>query len=105
MSGTYKCAKSKVYQAGLPLDKLWVLGTTGDSQAHEIWVCRDGKVLMKVLTHSEEDFRLEQAQWRKLRDAWLTNNPEAGASLDTLRFMVTERKMAVDAHGYLFDVE
>ena len=41
----------------------------------------------------------------KSRGAWLINNPEARAALDALSFMVEERKMAVDAHGYLFDVE
>ena len=97
-SGTYKCANNKAYQAGLPLDKLWVVsGGYAKSETNPKYE--------KVLMDSEEELLLEQTRWQKMLAEYLHSNPEAQSSHDTLLRMVEQRQNSVKTYGYGCRVE
>ena len=92
-SGTYKCANNKAYQAGLPLDKFWVVineyvKDSGSNPTYE-----------RILTHSEEEFLIEQTWWTTTLKEMLQNNPEAQSSYYTLTHMLEQRQMAANTVG------
>jgi len=85
---------NKAYQAGLPLDKLWVVigGYVQDSGSNPKYE--------RILTHSEEEFLIEQTRWTEMLTEMRKNNPEAHSSYYTLTHMFEQRQIAAKAVGY-----
>jgi len=115
LSGTYKCADNKAYQAGLPMDKLFVVelehDTTGpqtstsgslqlNSNGQFICVSND-IVLRKVLTSSDLECEELKLQWAEILKEIYTEYPQYQECYQALMLMTQERQAAIDKYGYL----
>ena len=107
MSGTYKCENKMAFQAGLPIDLLWVLVV---NESEDDTTCADpaswirlenNMVLKKAISGTDQDLIKLQREWVATIHAVADMNPSYKECYKKLSRMVESRKAAVDEYGYL----
>ena len=106
MSGTYKCDNTMAFQAGLPIDLLWVLDCYGTCKTRclDPSICirlESGLVLKKAIIGSDQELITLQHQWDETVRSISEMNPSNKDCYSRLSEMVQSRKSAVEEYGYL----
>ena len=109
MSGTYRCPDVYAFQAGLPLDRFYVVHEKKenccDSDPNTIIIPDTNTVLKRVLSFSEVEFAAYTEEWRRHLDSFLATDAAVAACHKTLTAIIAQRQAAVDAYGYLSEVD
>ena len=95
-----RCPDEMAYQAGLPLDCLWVISEMSNP-GDEIRLFSENNItLHKALAFTEEEIESEQTKWSQHIQMLLKTNHEADICHRRLLQMLQQRIIAVDMYGY-----